>query len=571
MADITYIPIRQLYPHPDNPRKELGDLSELAASIKENGVYQNLTVIPGHYLNSREYIAKCVDEGGDAAAAAAAWTPKAVWSSEDYTIIIGHRRAAAAQQAGVYELPCAIVEMDEREQMQTMMIENMQRSDLTVYEQAQGFQMMMDFGQTVEQISDKSGFSQSTVRRRIKLLELNHDSFKKAEKRGATLSDFAQLDKIEDLEARNRVLETLGTQNFNRAMQVVYNTRLGLLWEDRGDVQDEDTMLGRREEYPAELPDGVLVLTAGVDTQDDRMEYEIVGFGHFGETWGIEKGIISGRPDSDEVWQQLDELVFDRKLKFVDGLELPVSIKFVDEGGHFTQEVRQRCHDRIGKKVFCIKGFPGSDRPFTGPPKQVKITVQNRYIGMCWQYQLGVDAGKQIIIPYESPSNKTVHIDGLCDDDGAAINLTYNQANVVDAAGICTFLNFMGGWTAWGNHTACYPKSTDVKDYFIPLSRMFDYVSNTLIKTFWSKLDKPMNRRLIDTILDSANVWLNGLVGAGYLLGARVEMLESENPLTSLMAGKIKLHVYMTPPSPAQEIDFVLEYDADYVTSALQS
>jgi len=80
-----------------------------------------------------------------------------------------------------------------------------------------------------------------------------------------------------------------------------------------------------------------------------------------------------------------------------------------------------------------------------------------------------------------------------------------------------------------------------------------------------------MNRRLIDTILDSATIWLNGLVGAGYLLGARVEMLENENPLTSLMAGKIKLHVYMTPPSPAQEIDFVLEYDADYVTSALQS
>ena len=49
-----------------------------------------------------------------------------------------------------------------------------------------------------------------------------------------------------------------------------------------------------------------------------------------------------------------------------------------------------------------------------------------------------------------------------------------------------------------------------------------------------------------------------------------VEMLESENPLTNLMAGIIKLHVYMTPPSPAQEIDFVLEYDASYVTSALQ-
>lgn len=58
MADITYIPIRQLHPHPDNPRKELGDLSELAASIKENGVYQNLTVIPGHYIGKQEYIAR---------------------------------------------------------------------------------------------------------------------------------------------------------------------------------------------------------------------------------------------------------------------------------------------------------------------------------------------------------------------------------------------------------------------------------------------------------------------------------------------------------------------------------
>lgn len=105
-----------------------------------------------------------------------------------------------------------------------------------------------------------------------------------------------------------------------------------------------------------------------------------------------------GRPDSDEVWQQLDELVFDRRLKFADGVELPVSIKFVDEGGHFTQDVRLRCHERIGKKVFCIKGFPGSDRPFTAPPKQQKITIQNRYVGMCWQYQLGVDSGKQIIM-----------------------------------------------------------------------------------------------------------------------------------------------------------------------------
>lgn len=219
MADIAYIHIRQLHPHPDNPRKELGDLSELAASIKENGVYQNLTVIPGHYLGKQEYIARCIADGGDVSAAEAAWTPKAVWSSEDYTIIIGHRRAAAAQQAGKFELPCSVVDMTEKEQLQTMMVENMQRSDLTVYEQAQGFQMMLDMGDTVECVADRSGFSQSTIRRRIKLLELNHDNFKKAEQRGATLSDFVELNKIEDLDARNRVLETLGTANFNREMQ----------------------------------------------------------------------------------------------------------------------------------------------------------------------------------------------------------------------------------------------------------------------------------------------------------------------------------------------------------------
>ena len=76
-------------------------------------------------------------------------------------------------------------------------------------------------------------------------------------------------------------------------MQVVYNTRFGMLWEDRGDLEDEESIMARREEYKAELPDGVLLLTCGVDTQDTRLEYEVVGHGHFGETWGIKKGIIS--------------------------------------------------------------------------------------------------------------------------------------------------------------------------------------------------------------------------------------------------------------------------------------
>ena len=64
-----------------------------------------------------------------------------------YRVVIGHRRLAAAKLAGLAEVPCAVVEMTEQEQIATMLLENMQRSDLTVYEQAQGFQMMLDLGE----------------------------------------------------------------------------------------------------------------------------------------------------------------------------------------------------------------------------------------------------------------------------------------------------------------------------------------------------------------------------------------------------------------------------------------
>lgn len=171
--------------------------------------------------------------------------------------------------------------------------------------------------------------------------------------------------------------------------------------------------------------------------------------------------------------------------------------------------------------------------------------------------------------PYESPSNKGFQCDSMVLDSGQEVDLTHAQANILNAAGIVTGLNFMGGLVAWGNYNACYPANRDVKDFMIPVSRMFGWVGKTLINTFWSKLDKPMNRRLVDTVIDTCNIWLNGLVGNEYVLGARAEFRESENPLTDLMAGIIRIHIYITPPSPAQEIDFLLEYDVEYLTSAL--
>ncbi len=203
------------------------------------------------------------------------------------------------------------------------------------------------------------------------------------------------------------ILEYVYAQGDSKSMQVVYNTRFGELWEDRGELEDEDSMLARREVEPyglqeggtpIELPDGVLLLTAGVDTQDNRMEYEIVGHGHFKETWGIEKGVVMGRPDDEKTWAKLDEVIFDRVFHFADGLGLRVSLTFVDQGGHFSGEVRQACHDRIDKRVFAIMGSTKHDAPYTREPREQKIMIHERYVGTCWMYEIGVDAGKQRIM-----------------------------------------------------------------------------------------------------------------------------------------------------------------------------
>ncbi len=225
------------------------------------------------------------------------------------------------------------------------------------------------------------------------------------------------------------VLKYLNALGSTKKMQVVFNTCFGEPWEDRGDIEDEDSLLARREDYgkdkngePVELPPGVLVLTAGVDTQDDRMEYEIVGHGFFGETWGIEKGIVMGRPDDDATWNKLNEVVFDRVMRFENGVGLRVSMSFVDEGGHFTQSVRAQCNARISKKVFCIKGMPGQDKPYISPPKKQKIFVNQIAVGTCWQYQLGVDSGKEIIMDnlrVQTPGQKYCHFPKR-DDYGSA-------------------------------------------------------------------------------------------------------------------------------------------------------
>ncbi|BCS94894.1 hypothetical protein DSLASN_05260 [Desulfoluna limicola] len=176
-----------------------------------------------------------------------------------------------------------------------------------------------------------------------------------------------------------------------------------------------------------------------------------------------------------------------------------------------------------------------------------------------------VDADNEDI-PYASPSNHNFQMDAMV-ANGEEVWLQPEQANYLNGNGIVTALNFIGGWKCWGNRTACYPANTDPKDAWISVSRMFAWVGNTLILSHWSKLDAPAKRRLIETIRDSAQMWLDGLVSRQFLLGARVEFQADENAVTGMMDGISRFHVYMTPPSPAREIDFIQEYDPAYFST----
>ena len=208
-GEIVMLPVEKLMPHPLNPRKDLGDLSEIADSIRANGVLQNLTVQRGCYLSATENA-----EQIDGAISGILFDAKA----DGYTILIGHRRCAAAKVAGLTEVPCRIVDIPENEQIQMMCMENMQRSDLTIYEQAIGFQMMMDYGGTLEEVSEKTGFSKATIKRRLQLAKLDMNTLQAVSSRQADMKDYEKLSKIDDLETRNKVLCEIGTNNFDKKL-----------------------------------------------------------------------------------------------------------------------------------------------------------------------------------------------------------------------------------------------------------------------------------------------------------------------------------------------------------------
>ncbi|PAD73910.1 phage tail sheath family protein [Paenibacillus campinasensis] len=172
-------------------------------------------------------------------------------------------------------------------------------------------------------------------------------------------------------------------------------------------------------------------------------------------------------------------------------------------------------------------------------------------------------------VPVQTPSNQSITADGLVYKDGTPVRIPYDQANVLNANGIVTAIRWQDGYRAWGNRTGAYPDFTDAQRTFIPVRRMFSYIKNQLVLRHWQRVDNPLDLRLIESIADEANVWLNGLVGSGYLLGGRVEFWGSDNPTQQISDGKIVYRVFITPPSVAEEIVFTVAYDIAYIAALI--
>ncbi|MCM1187642.1 MAG: phage terminase large subunit family protein [Lachnospira sp.] len=213
-------------------------------------------------------------------------------------------------------------------------------------------------------------------------------------KRGFHLNELASPWKhweeiIEDFREAHREWKEHGDV---QKLKVWVNTALGETWEEKGDGADEDVLLKRRERYTADLPDGVLLVTAGVDVQDDRFEVEITGWGKGYESWGILYRKIPGDLEKEETWDKLEKFL-EMELYFASKNSLMIACTCIDTGGHYTTQAYKflKKMERKQKLIFGIKGMGGEGIPLVN-----KISTNN--IEKVKIFLLGVDSGKEILM-----------------------------------------------------------------------------------------------------------------------------------------------------------------------------
>lgn len=183
----------------------------------------------------------------------------------------------------------------------------------------------------------------------------------------------------------------LQAKNDVEMLKTFINTSLGEVWEEKGEITDYKVVANRAETYEAEVPDNVLVLTAGVDVQDDRIEVEVLGQGLQGETWGIEYKKIMGDPSKNGVWDLLD-VYLKKRFKYKDGNYLTITSTFIDSGnGQHTNDVYKFCADKADRWIYPIKGRGGIGVPLvTGPTKPKGKNVN--------LFTVGDDTGKSMVL-----------------------------------------------------------------------------------------------------------------------------------------------------------------------------
>ena len=170
-------------------------------------------------------------------------------------------------------------------------------------------------------------------------------------------------------------------------------------------------------------------------------------------------------------------------------------------------------------------------------------------------------------VPARTPSNKLLGVSGTCLADGTEVILTQDQGTIVNNGGVATAIN-LNGWRLWGSYTGAYPTTTDVKDMWIPVRRMFNWQANTFILTYFDRVDDPLNNVLVESIVDSENIRCAAYAPDRWA-GAEIQYLVSDNPTTDLLAGKIVFRQKIAPYTPAQEIDNILSYDTSLLANTV--
>jgi len=188
------------------------------------------------------------------------------------------------------------------------------------------------------------------------------------------------------------VEEFLSVKGNPLELKTFVNLVLGEPWEERGEEVDMHGLQERaaREGWKGEAPEGVLVVTCGVDTQGDRLEIERVGWGVNDESWSLDHEVIYGDPSSPEIWNDLDEYLL-TPTETVDGRSLQVAATAIDSGGHSTDAVYNFVRDKTRRRVWAIKGQAGE-----GKPVWPKLASKNNK-GRIALFNIGVDSAKDSV------------------------------------------------------------------------------------------------------------------------------------------------------------------------------